>query len=133
MNAQELIFLEVEDVIELHAMQLEEFGGGTGLRERGLLESAVAQPQASIGGEYVHDGLFAMAGAYLFHIVSNHPFVDGNKRAGLLSALIFLDVNGVTIGEASDALYELTMGVAEGRIGKAEVVAALTRIAGGRP
>jgi death-on-curing protein len=91
--------------------------------------SQVAQPQASIGGEYVHDGLFAMAGAYLFHIVSNHPFVDGNKRAGLLSALVFLDINGVTIGEASDGLYDLTMGVADGRVGKAQVSAELSRMA----
>jgi len=128
-STEELSFLDVEDVIELHAMQLEEFGGGAGLRDRGLLESAVAQPQASIGGDYVHDSLCAMAGAYLFHIVSNHPFVDGNKRAGVLSALVFLDINGVTIGEASDALYELAMGVADGRIGKPEVVAELSRIA----
>ena len=129
MSSEELTFLDVDDVVELHAMQIEEFGGGEGLRDRGLLESAVAQPQASIGGEYVHDGLFAMAGAYLFHIASNHPFVDGNKRAGLLSALVFLDINGVTIGMASDALYELTMGVAEGRIEKPEVAAELLRIA----
>jgi len=128
-SSEELTFLDVDDVVELHAMQIEEFGGGEGLRDRGLLESAVAQPQASIGGEYVHDGLFAMAGAYLFHIASNHPFVDGNKRAGLLSALVFLDINGVTIGMASDALYELTMGVAEGRIEKPEVAAELLRIA----
>lgn len=133
MNTEELVFLDVDDVLELHALQLEEFGGGAGLRDRGLLESAVAQPQASVGGEYVHDGLFAMAGAYLFHIVANHPFVDGNKRAGVLSALVFLDVNGVTIGQASDALYELTMGVADGRVGKAEAVAALERIAGTGP
>jgi len=128
-STEERVFLDVDDVLELHAMQLEEFGGGAGLRDRGLLESAVAQPQASLGGEYVHDGLLAMAGAYLFHIVSNHPFVDGNKRAGVLSALVFLDINGITIGEASDALYELTMGVAERRIGKQEVVAELSRIA----
>lgn len=132
MTEEDLVFLDVEDVLDLHAAQLEEFGGGAGLRDRGLLESAVAQPQASIGGDYVHDDLFAMAGAYLFHIVSNHPFVDGNKRAGVLAALVFLDINGVTIGLASDALYELTMGVAEGRVGKAEAAAALKRIAGGR-
>jgi death on curing protein len=78
---------------------------------------------------YVHDGLFDMAGAYLFHIVSNHPFVDGNKRAGLLSALVFLDLNGVTIGFATDDLYLLTMGVAEGTMDKAQVAATLRRLA----
>lgn len=74
-----------------------------------------------------------MAAAYLFHIVSNHPFVDGNKRAGLLSALVFLDVNGISVDHPSDALYALTMGVAEGRIDKAAVAAELERIARSRP
>lgn len=71
-----------------------------------------------------------MAAAYLFHIVSNHAFVDGNKRAGLLSALVFLDTNGVSIVGHSDELYELTMGVAEGRTTKREVATMLRRLAG---
>ena len=70
-----------------------------------------------------------MAAAYLFHIVSNHAFVDGNKRAGLLSAVIFLDLNGICIDRPSEALYELTMAVAERRIEKAKVAAELERIA----
>jgi death-on-curing protein len=97
--------------------------------DRGLLESAVAQPQASFGGQFAHEGLFAMAAAYLFHIVSNHPFVDGNKRAGMLTAVVFLDVNGISIDHPSDKLYELTMNVAESRINKAAVAAELERIA----
>jgi death on curing protein len=125
----EPLFLDLDDVVELHANQLEVFGGGDGLRDRGLLESAVAQPQASFGGAYTHESLFAMAAAYLFHIVSNHPFVDGNKRAGLLSAIVFLDVNGISIEHPSEALYDLTMGVAEGRIDKAAVAVELERIA----
>ena len=80
-------------------------------------------------GEYVHEGIFAMAAAYLFHIVSNHPFVDGNKRAGLLCALVFLDLNGIAIQRNSESLYDLTMAVAEGRAGKSEVAATLERIA----
>jgi death on curing protein len=123
------LFLDVDDVLEIHAMQLEVHGGGTGLRDRGLLESAVAQPQMSFGGELAHQGLFAMAAAYLFHIVKNHPFVDGNKRTGLLAAIVFLDVNGIGIEHASEALYELAMGVAEGRIDKAAVAVELERIA----
>ncbi len=113
MSLDEPLFLDVEDVVEIHATQLEAYGGSPGLRDRGLLESAVAQPQASFGGELVHRGLVAMAAAYLFHIVRNHPFVDGNKRAGLLAALVFLDLNGISIDHSSEALYELTMGVAE--------------------
>ena len=89
MSANDPLFLDVDDVLEIHAAQLEVYGGGAGLRDRGLLESAVAQPQSSFDGELVHEGLFAMAAAYLFHIVSNHPFVDGNKRTGMLAAIVF--------------------------------------------
>lgn len=129
MTAEDLVFLDVDDVLELHAAQLDVFGGGSGLRDRGLLESAVAQPQVSIDGQYAHDGLFSMAAAYLFHIVSNHPFVDGNKRAGLLSALVFLDLNGITIARPSDALHALTLGVADGRLEKPAIAAEIERIA----
>ncbi len=122
-------FLTVEQVLMLHQRQLDRFGGGAGLRDPGLLESAVAQPQASFGGALAHDGLFAMTGAYLFHIVSNHPFVDGNKRVGLLAAVTFLHINGIRLLHGSEALYALTIGVAEGRIDKAAVTAELERIA----
>jgi death-on-curing protein len=126
-------FLTVEQVLLLHQRQLERFGGGAGLRDPGLLESAVAQPQASFGGELAHDSLFAMAAAYLFHIVSNHPFIDGNKRVGLLAAMTFLHINGIPILHGSEALYALTIGVAEGRIDKATLAAELERIALSKP
>ncbi len=128
----EVTFLDIDDVLELHAAQLAEFGGADGLRDRGLLESAIAQAQASFGGMYVHDGLFAMAAAYLFHIVSNHPFVDGNKRTGLLAALVFLDINGVSIEQPNEELYEVTIGVASGHIQKSQVADAFARIATAR-
>jgi death-on-curing protein len=128
-DSRDPVFLTVEQVLALHQRQLDRFGGGAGLRDRGLLESAVAQPQASFGGVFAHDGLFAMAAAYLFHIVSNHPFVDGNKRTGLLAALTFLHLNGIRVVRESEALYVLTMGIAEGRIGKAAVVTEFERIA----
>jgi death-on-curing protein len=73
------------------------------------------------------------AAAYLFHIVSNHPFVDGNKRAGLLAAQVFLDVNGVALDHDSEAFYELTMSVAKGRIDKAAVAVERARIARSKP
>ena len=123
-------FLTLEDVLDIHTQQLARFGGGEGMRDLGLLESALAQPQATFGGEYVHPNLWEMAAAYLFHIVSNHPFIDGNKRVGLLAALVFLELNGITLTQGSEELYELTMAVAAGRMTKAEVTAALMRIAG---
>ncbi len=129
MTLAEPLFLDVEDVIAIHATQLEAYGGSAGLRDRGLLESAVAQPQASFGGEFANEGPFAMASAYLFHIVSNHPFVNGNKRTGLLAAVVFLDVNGISLEQPSDDLYDLTMGVAQGRLDKPAIAAELERIA----
>jgi death-on-curing protein len=87
-------FLTVEDVLDLHAQQMARFGGAPGLRDPGLLESAVAMPMASLGGAWAHADLHAMAAAYAFHIAQNQPFVDGNKRTGLLAAIVFLDING---------------------------------------
>ena len=122
-------FLSVEDVIEIRELQLARYGGADGLRDRGLLESALAQPQTSFGGTLVHEDLFAMAAAYLFHIVRNHAFVDGNKRTGLLSALVFLDINGISIEQGSEALYDLTMEVAEGKSDKETIGATLAQVA----
>ncbi|MCD6498056.1 MAG: type II toxin-antitoxin system death-on-curing family toxin [Deltaproteobacteria bacterium] len=122
-------FLSVEDVIEIHELQLARYGGADGLRDQGLLESALAQPQTSFGGTFVHEDLFAMAAAYLFHIVRNHAFVDGNKRTGLLSALVFLDINGISIEQGSEALYDLTMEVAQGKSDKETIAATLAQVA----
>ena len=132
-EAPPIEFLSVEVLIALHQRQLHRFGGGTGLRDRGLLESAVAQPEASFGGVYAHRDVFEMAAAYLFHIVSNHPFVDGNKRVGLLSAQVILAINGVELLHDSEAFYMLTMGVAAGQIDKAGVAVELRRIASREP
>jgi death-on-curing protein len=125
-------FLDIEDVLELHALQLARYGGADGVRDRGLLESALAQAQATFDGEFVHPDLFAMAAAYLFHVVQNHPFVDGNKGTGLLAALVFLDVNGISITRGSPGLYELTLGVAEGRVTKTTAAETLRQIAQSR-
>ena len=83
-------FLTVEDVLQIHDEQLSAYGGATGIRDQGLLESAVAMPQASFGGAYLHEDLPHMAAAYAFHIAQNQPFLDGNKRTGLVAALVFL-------------------------------------------
>ncbi len=82
-------FLGLEDVLSLHANQVTLHGGEPGVRDLGLLESAIAQPRATFGGEFLHKDLFEMAGAYLYHIVQNHPFFDGNKRAGAVAASYF--------------------------------------------
>ena len=114
-------FLDLEEVLEIHALQLDEFGGIAGVRDRGLLESAVEQPRATAFGELLHADLFEMAAAYLFHIAKNHAFLDGNKRTALVAALVFLDINGVSLERDDERLYELTMAAAEGRADKAQI------------
>ena len=120
-------FLDVEDVLQIHADQLERYGGLSGVRDLGLLESAVSMPRATYAGEFLHGDLFAMAAAYLFHITRNHPFLDGNKRTGAASALVFLDLHGIEVTASDDALYELVIGVATGTAGK-EMVASFLRM-----
>jgi death-on-curing protein len=116
-----VVFLELDDVAALHAESIRRFGGSAGLRDAGLLESALAMPQASMFGEYLHPTLHEQAAAYFFHLVSNHPFIDGNKRTGLAAALTFLGMNGVWVEATNDELIALTLGVAEGRTAKSEV------------
>ena len=122
-------FLSLETIIEVHALHLERNGGRAGIRDKNLLDSAVAQPMATFGGDFLHEDLFAMAAAYLFHIVKNHPFVDGNKRVGLAAALSFLDVNGIAIEQPTPVLYDATMDVAEGRLGKEGLADLFRRLA----
>ncbi|MEG4329587.1 Fic family protein, partial [Microcoleus sp. herbarium5] len=73
-------FLFLDEVLELHDDQISSFGGTPGVRDEGLLESALAQPQATFGGQFLHSTISEQAAAYLYHIAMNHPFIDGNKR-----------------------------------------------------
>jgi death on curing protein len=116
--SDEILFLEMDDILEIHGLQLPRFGGAEGIRDRGLLESAIAQPQAGIDGQFLHSDLFLMAAAYAFHIAENQPFVDGNKRTGLLAALVFLDLNDHSIDQPSDRLYQAIMDIAAHRLDK---------------
>ena len=81
------IFITEEEVYVIHSDQLNRYGGSAGIRDQGLLQSALAQPGASFGGKWLHGDLYEMASAYLFSLVMNHPFVDGNKRVGGMAAL----------------------------------------------
>jgi death-on-curing protein len=114
-------FLEVDDVLTAHADQVERYGGVHGVRDVGLLESAVAQPRASFGGQLLHADLFHMAAAYLYHLVKNHPFVDGNKRAAATAALLFLDLNGLEIDAPAGSLYDVTIAAATDQADRAAI------------
>jgi death on curing protein len=73
-------FLDLVEVLEIHQSRIDRYGGSPGVRDLGLLQSAVAQSSAGFGGEFLHSDLYEMAAAYLFHVARNHPFIDGNKR-----------------------------------------------------
>jgi len=117
----ETVFLTLGDILELHTDQIEKYGGDTGIRDRGLIESALAMPMAGFGGEVFHPSIFDKAAAYLFHIVQNHPFVDGNKRTGALAAFVFLDLNGHELDCTNEELEELVLKVAKGERDKHEI------------
>ena len=114
----ELLFLGLADVIRVHVDQIERYGGRVGTRDLGLLQSALAMPRASFGGEWLHRDLYEMAAAYAFHVAQDHPFVDGNKRTALACALVFLELNGVTITDPEGRLYQAMMDVASGALDK---------------
>jgi death-on-curing protein len=111
-------FLSVEEVIEIHADQLRRYGGTQGVRDVELLQSAIGMPEAGFGDRYGHADLYEMAAAYLYHIVQNHPFTDGNKRTGAMAAFVFLKLNGLTLNVTESAFEELVLKVAQGQVGK---------------
>ena len=115
------LFLDIERVLRTHLSMIEHYGGEDGVRDIGLLHSAIAMPQASFGGEFLHKDLFEMAAAYLYHIVQNHPFLDGNKRTGAAAAIIFLALNGVDLDADEDGLVDLTLDVARDKSGKQQI------------
>ncbi len=114
-------FLVLDEVLEIHRDQINRYGGTLGVRDLGLLQSAIAQPLASFAGEFLHANLFEMAAAYLFHVVQNHPFLDGNKRVGAVSAIVFLSLNGQNLTMSNAELEGLVLRVAQGQTNKSEI------------
>ncbi len=115
------VFLQLDEALEIHRDQISRYGGRVGIRDLALLESALAAPQAGFSGQYFHADLFEMASAYPFHVVRNHPFLDGNKRTGAVAALVFLEMNGVEVRLSNEALVRTVVAVAEGTLGKSGV------------
>ncbi len=113
-------FLRLDDVLRIHVDQVARYGGLPGVRDLGLLESAVASAEANFTGAYLHGTVPEMAAACLFHIAQNRPFIDGNKRVAAASAFLFLYLNVLMLDCTEDELVELTLGVASGARSKSD-------------
>ena len=122
--------LTVANVLEVHAEAISQFGGSTGIREMALLESAVAAPQASFGGESVYTDMTEVAAAYLFFLCRNHPFVDGNKRAALGACIVFLRLNGIEPQADSQSWEDLTLDIAASRLDRDQTTQRLRALVG---
>lgn len=125
----EPLFLTLAEVIDIHNDQIRRYGGQDGARDLGLLESAISIPQAGFGGRFLHTSLFEMAAAYAYHISENQPFIDGNKRTALASALIFLEMNGISIIDQKGRLYAAMMKLATHKLSKKTLAALLEELA----
>jgi death on curing protein len=114
-------FLDLAEVLEIHKSRIDIYGGKEGIRDIGLLQSAIAQPSSGFDGDYFHADIYLMAAAYLFHISRNHPFLDGNKRTALACCLVFLMYNDIEIETESTNFEELAMQAAQGLIDKEQI------------
>jgi death-on-curing protein len=117
----EPLFLTLDEIIAIHRDQIARYGGSEGVRDWGLLHSALAMPAAGFGGKFLHSDLCEMAAAYLFHIVQNHPFIDGNKRVGSVAAFVFLALNNMRLTAEEEAYADLVLSVARGETPKSMV------------
>jgi death on curing protein len=111
-------FLNMSEIIFIYEDQIRRYGGQYGVRDISLLSSALALPESTYDGKYLHKSIPEMACAYAFHISENHPFIDGNKRTALASALVFLDLNGFEFTSSEEDAYETMMSVAKGELKK---------------
>jgi death on curing protein len=121
------IFLTLDEIMLLHQRLVDAFGGSPEIRDRGLLQSALSMPSAAFAGQFLHTSLAEMGAAYLFHLVMNHLFVDGNKRTGAAAARIFLKMNGANFDPDETEYGDLVLAVASGKLDKADVIAFFKR------
>jgi len=105
------IFLTFEQVLAIHDNQIETYGGSHGIRDLALFESAIMRPQTTFGGKDLYPSVFEKAAVLMHSLIMNHPFVDGNKRTGTVSALVFLEINGFRIVVNQNELVDISLNV----------------------
>ncbi len=113
-------YLTVDEVLVIYDRIMRESGGGIGIRDIGALESAVAQPRMTFGGEELYPTITEKAAALGFSLIQNHPFVDGNKRTGHAAMELFLVLNGQEISATEDEQYDIILKVAAGETTREE-------------
>ena len=118
-------FLSISQVLDIHQDEINSFGGTSGVRDEGLLDSALAQPQATFGGELLHPTIHEQAAAYLYHLAMNHPFIDGNKRTAFAVMDTFITLNGYSLNLSQEQAYNLVIQVVQKEISKEELSAFL--------
>ena len=111
-------FVPEELVPDMHRSLIERYGGMHGIRDRGLLASALAQPKLTVGGKFVHRTIFDKASAYGYHLCANHAFIDGNKRIAFVVMYVFLEKNGYELSATEQDAYQTMMAVAAGSMKK---------------
>lgn len=109
-------YLTLEEVLLLHARLIQRTGGSGGVRDLGLLDSALARPQATFGGEDLYPSLWSKAAALMHSLIKNHPFVDGNKRTALTATGLFLELNGYTMTASNEEALDFTRRAAVGEV-----------------
>ena len=107
------LYLTIEQILFIHARLIDETGGGHGVRDLGLLQSATAHPQVVFDGKDLYPDLFTKAAALSESLINNHPFLDGNKRTGIASAGLFLRINGVDLTASNKLLLQFTLNIAK--------------------
>ena len=108
-------YLTAEQVLFIHSRLIDEIGGSHGIRDLGLLQSAVSRPMATFGGEDLYPDIFQKAAALMESLIKNHPFIDGNKRTAISSAGIFLRINGYNLETSQEELVDFTLNMATGK------------------
>lgn len=123
---KDYIFLDFDRIVQLNRLAVKTFGGSDGVRDRGLIESAIYQPQESFAEQYLHETIYQMAAAYYYHISESQGFSDGNKRTGFLALFAFLKLNGCDLTIPDDYLWPILLEVASGTKSKGELADFLT-------
>ncbi|MFM9959251.1 MAG: type II toxin-antitoxin system death-on-curing family toxin [Phycisphaerales bacterium] len=127
--AKEPRFITLEEALSLHESAIDAHGGSYGIRDQGLLESALAAPRQGFGGQYAYAFPHEMAAAYLFHLCKNHAFIDGNKRIAWVSAVFFMRVNGWSVLADEQEAIQVVLRVATDEMDKPAVASWLVRVA----